>query len=554
MSEENAKKEYEERLRRRLQILKQQMSEGKVHFAEGLNVIESLKAVRTGPDGEIDLSTVDGLVRSAALAVTEMYDREELKKMASLSEIQNAYFGFIEKNFSSFYKIMQERKLTPHQAGLAAKNSEQSIKELTQNADEIIKFIDNFWGQLGEIAHIHVEDMHTNIKGIFGGDLFPSHQQNIASKCGVYVDTIILPDPFLRSKHLFIKASKADQAYYLMKHAMNILQYKDLACAAVSVPIVILLPDISEIEVQEKEFNLELGKIDSIKHSGKLFGRDFKSFEEVLEFAESLDTVERTVAEISDGSRVLFDTEWQENLADQLRKAAEGTAGKLLGTTHPGQILALTTLGRMSTCNELLIKARRLNGTPIMDAPTSWQYLVWKMEYDSNSAEITTNSKDLHITRGLQELGENQMEWLGNVPVNVLIELRKQDALGEIRNMLGAGVDELVASNPTNFHRTRDQLFDNIHNAFNQHKENIKTLRSKQWRFAGSDIGTWLVTGTLGITAAATGTPVWAFAALAADQVLNAPKLKEIPKSIKALIEENNKLQKSPVGILFNLK
>ncbi|MFS1429727.1 hypothetical protein LMH73_022050 [Vibrio splendidus] len=89
--------EYEERLRRRLKILQEQFKAGKVKLAEGLDVEKSLLAVRTRPDGEIDLDTVDGLVRSMALAVTAMHDREEMKKEASLSEIQNMYFSVHRK-------------------------------------------------------------------------------------------------------------------------------------------------------------------------------------------------------------------------------------------------------------------------------------------------------------------------------------------------------------------------------------------------------------------------------------------------------------------------
>ena len=108
MSEEKTQEqiEYEDRLRRRLKILQEQFKAGKVKIAEGLNVEKSLLAVRMGPDGEVDLDTVDGLVRSLALGVTAMHDREELKKEASLSEIQNMYFKFIENNFGFFYKIM----------------------------------------------------------------------------------------------------------------------------------------------------------------------------------------------------------------------------------------------------------------------------------------------------------------------------------------------------------------------------------------------------------------------------------------------------------------
>lgn len=547
-------KDYEERLRRRLTILQQQMQEGKVKIAEGLQVVESLKAVRVGPDGQIDLNTVDGNVRALSLAVAGMHERNELKKQISLSEIQNMYFQFFEINFMKFFKIMRERGITPHEAGLAAKNSEGTIREMVQFLKPLMDFIEEFWSNVGDIAHIHVEDMHNNIKGIFGGDLFPSHSENIASKCGIYTDTIVLPDPFLRTKAVFERATPANQAYFIMKHAMNILQYKELACADVEIPIVVILPDISELEEDEKKFYHQLGEIDTLKHSQKLFNRRFESMDELMDFASALDTIERAIAEIADKSRVLFDTAWEGDIAAQLARATQDKTAQMLGTDNPGVILALQSLGRLATSNELLIKSRRLQGIPLIDAPTSWQYLVWKMEYDADSAEKSTHTKNLHIVKALQSLADGEMQWLGNIPPKALIEMRKQSALEEIRSILGQGIDNLVASNPSNFYRTHDQIFDNFNQAFEKHHANIKELRAKQWKFAGSDIGSWLVTGTLGITAAATGTPIWAFAALAADQILDAPKLKDIPVSIKTMLEENRKVAKSPVGLLFNIK
>jgi hypothetical protein len=61
---ESDQKGYEERLQRGLQILKKQFEAGKITLAPGLQVIESLKAVRSAPDGTVDLASVDGLVRS----------------------------------------------------------------------------------------------------------------------------------------------------------------------------------------------------------------------------------------------------------------------------------------------------------------------------------------------------------------------------------------------------------------------------------------------------------------------------------------------------------
>ena len=554
MSEKKSIEEtkYEERLRRRLKILQDQFKAGKIRIAEGIDVEKSLLAVKQGPDGEVDLSTVDGLVRSMALGVTAMHDREELKKEASLSEIQNTYFNFIENNFGHFYEKMVEMNLTPHDVGRSLTQRQESIEVFTENLDEFLSVIDQFWGEVGEVAHIHIEDNHGNIKGIFGGDLFPSNNENIASKCGIYTDTIILPDPFLRSKHVFANYPENERAYYFIKHALNILKYKDLACADVDIPIVAILPDLAALQEEEAEFFHSLGKEDSLVHAGKLFGRTFASFEELIGFAQTLDTIDRAVSEIGDEGKVLFDTEWTGNVASQLNQALESDDFKPF-TDSPGMLLVSHSVGRMSVSNELLVKSRRRNGTPILDAPTSWQYLVWKMEYDAERVESQTGLQDLHIVRGLQDLSNNEMKWLGNMPPDALIDIRKQGAMEEIRDMLGNGINDLVNSNPTNFHRSRDQIFDNIHAAFVQHKRNIDELIAKKWKFAGKDIGTWMVTGTLAVTAVATGNPVWGIAAIAADQLLDAPKFKDIPQSFRELVDESNKGKKSPVGMLFNI-
>ncbi|MDY7574510.1 hypothetical protein [Actimicrobium sp. CCI2.3] len=547
-------KVYEARLQHRLQILKKQFEAGKIRIAEGLEVVESLRRVRSAPDGTIDLSTVDGLVRSMALAVEAMHDRENMKKSASMAEIQTSYFDFLEQNFGSFFKMMCDRGLTPHDAGMALSRTPSTIAELNRNLPEFLKTIEDFWAAAGPIATAHVEDMHDSLKGVFGGDLFPSSEENIASKCSLYTDTLILPDPYLRSQHMFERMGEEKKAYYFIKHALNLLQYRELACADIAPPIVVILPDASALEDGEKQYFFELGQADAVLHGARVFGRKFSSFEEMLDFCQDLDTVERTAAEVRDPKRVLFDTEWEGSLHEQLERAVQsGVYSGLLGTTNPGVILASQALGRMSTSNELLVKARRLRGTPVLDAPTSWQYFVWKLEYDAEQASEIDGLRDIHTVRGLQTLASSEMRWLGRVPPAALIEVRKAGALNEVRNILGKGIEELATVNPTNFHRTSDRVFDNIHAAFSEHQKNIDTLVAKKWKFAGSDVGSWVVVGSLAATAAATGTPVWGLAALAAEQLLKAPKLRDIPKSIKDLADETSKLKRSPVGMLFKL-
>jgi hypothetical protein len=249
---------------------------------------------------------------------------------------------------------------------------------------------------------------------------------------------------------------------------------------------------------------------------------------------------------------LIYRSDWTDSFAKQVQRSTTTGYAKLLRSTNPGYIAAEEILGHMSSSNETLIEARLVQGTPLIDDLTDWKYLVWKLEADTRAAEESFGIKDLHVVRGLQELSTTDMEWLGRVPHDALIELRTTGAIHEIREVLGTGVQTLIDVTPENFHRTRDQVFDNIHAAFDRHRQAVRDLTNRKWRFAGSGIGTWLVVGSIEVTAAITGVPVWGVTTWAANQLLDVPKLKDIPKSIKGIIAESTQLKQSPVALLFN--
>ena len=94
--------------------------------------------------------------------------------------------------------------------------------------------------------------------------------------------------------------------------------------------------------------------------------------------------------------------------------------------------------------------------------------------------------------RGLNTLAKGELQWLGKIPPEALIEVRKVGALPEIRAVLSKGVREISEARPSKFHRTTDQVFDNIEKALAEYKKQLQVLTNKKWKFAAIDIGTWL--------------------------------------------------------------
>jgi hypothetical protein len=552
----NEEKEYEERVKRRVLILKEQIEKGNIHISEHLrdNFEKSLLNVRLDKNGEPDLETVDGRIRSMALMAEHMDHRQKMKSAISLQQIQEGYFNRIDGNFNHFYKMMIENNVTPHQIANVIAFGKQSIDHLEEVINPILNDLEEFWKLVAESGYLHLEDDYDSIKAVFGGDLFPSNDENIASKCGIYTDTIILPCPFIRSRNMFTVWNKQQRVYYLLKHALNILQYKELALTELDKPIIVILPDKEMMDEFAYEDISKLGEKDALYHAQKVFDREFESMEALLDFGKTLDTIEKVTNEIKDPKRVLFDTEFKDSLELQIKNQMESDSAKAMRTDNPGLIVSMMGFGRMSVCNELLMKSSKVGGIPLIDAPTSWEYFKWKLEYDSERTYPEKDYSKLHIVKGLNGLDNSKLQWIGKIPPKGLIELRQNGAINEIREILLKGIDELVNANQFDFTSTSHKVFNNLNFAFNQHQENIKKLTNKKWKIAGKDFGSWLVMGSVEIASACTGNMIFGLPSTILNQVLDAPKLKDLPKTvenIKQTEREKEQLKKSPIGLMF---
>ena len=298
-----------------------------------------------------------------------------------------------------------------------------------------------------------------------------------------------------------------------------------------------------------RNLSLQASEPSVLKHLRALFGVQFGSMEEAELLLGKLASPQDVVAKLADKKKLLFEEGDNAPLEQQLEGYMKGYFSPFFEGSA-GTAVLFSAQGRMRQATDLLRRSSWLGGTPLIDAPTSWRYFTWKLSYE---AQNVPGNPDLHLhmTQALQSAARNEMAWLGNVPINALIEMRKQDVLPELRQMLSRGVDDLMELRPDNFYRTGDQVVKNIQDAFDEHRKNLASLTGKKWRFAGVELGACVVKGLVQI-ASACGVPGISLVNTAIDQTLDVPKAKELPKRFRALKEEHKKLHSSAVGLLFD--
>lgn len=538
----------------RVFLLRQSIEEGKIRFANHLidGFIESYEAIRLTDDGLVDPKTVDGRIRSATLAIKHFKYREDLKNDISVGEIQNLYFEMLFTQFGPIYDRMQKSALNPHQASVALARDPNFIKSVKMGLPELGKEVKSFWESAAEAGAFHLQD-GGQLKAAFSGDLFPSHLENVVSTAGLYVDTIVLPCPILRIAPLQGFYPEAEIARLLAKHVLTAMTYRDVATADISPPIALILPHHGDLLRGESSDIVVRATPAILKHGAYLFDRDFANLDDYEEFCTALKTIPQVIAELKRPDRILFDSEWDSGAEAQLARLMKDPLPTLPGSdgNSAGVQVFNTSVGRMPQALGSRDAALNFGGTPLIGAETSWKYYTWFLEYESaTSTQELLDSKSSHVTRALVAEGAKSLSWLGNVPPETVLEIRRRGHAEELRHILSAGLDELIALKSDNYFQTSSRVVDNLNRAFEQHERQLLEARNKKLKLYGIDVGSFVATGAIAVTAAVTGNVALGVTS-AVLGMGGLPNLRDIRSKFKEQAAADEVRKNSPTGLLF---
>lgn len=481
---------------------------------------------------------------------------DEAKDFSSmrLIEIQKMYFELLEQFFSRPYAEMKKHNLDPYVVAASIASQEETVDALISEKHEFAELIKGFWLD-------HAPDIYTSLRNMsclkvfFGGDISPSYTHNIASSVGLYMDTIVMPDPLLRATQFLETMKPQNAVFFIVKHALNILRYKELALAGVDPPIVVIVPDLSILHTNLFEQLQNVSEADTLIHCSKLFNTELSSIDELNSFLDEIQTPELLEARIFDPDRLLFDVDWTGSIPEQIDRAIDENYDLFRNSIDlkkiPSIILS-TAFGRMMQINDLLFQSSQVGGSPMIDAPTSWQYLLWKYEYDAErSKEDHPSIRGSLISMALQARDSAEFNLISNIPDQALIELRANGALKELRNVIGEGLETVDAADPANLTEISDVVLGNINRVLTAHQDELAILSTERLRLFGYDVVPFITVASLMIAAPFVGNATLAAAAGLLGMAAGVKPSLEIVKDGKELLVRGHELKRSPAGILF---
>ena len=407
---------------------------------------------------------------------------------------------------------------------------------------------------------LHEINKLPGLKARFGGDIGPQSREKLYQRLGIYFNSIIVPDPILRS--VTIPGPNKHRDYYILKFAINLILNRDIYLADIYPPIAVLVGEDQLLGDPRPHYGA-LSRdscFDAILIANKMFGKDFQTEYEVSQFFLNFSGDKELTGEIADPSVFRMFDEVGDDFLEQLAEMDKETRlhynedDQIDQMKGPKRVWHMIH-NRMMQINETLHQSTEMDAHPVIQAPVSFHWLKNKVNVNAEimSAAMEEDlQKQLPLTNAI--LSKN-LEWLSNIPSEALIRVRKNGYLDELRSTIEGNLSNLSIVNLDELNRVTNEVDYNLNSALNRHQEELETLHNKTLDdLLGAVPPLFIAIGgslqpLLGIIPWWLSTPAGVLGA-----IVGGMSLKDIVPKIRGLFRDRESMGKTPIGILWHAK
>lgn len=340
-----------------------------------------------------------------------------------------------------------------------------------------------------------------------------------------------------------------------IKYALEMVWHAPLYLAPVAPPIAVLIPD-RELGTERPAFDERLAETEpwATLFWSEILEREFSSYDEVAAFAdglrssnELLDAIKRhDVFRLHEDSAADPRSQWRGVLED----GSKYVAGNPRDIDSPRGILNMTR-SRLMMANDILNTAYAFDAQPLIGAPLSFHYTVWRGRAIQDKVADALGSHvqaDLTQTNALLGAG---LDWLGNVTDKQLLLLREKGRLEEMRELFRGATNDLKGVAVQDLETVSRAIDYKLEQGLRRHEEEI---RAKDEAFR-DDLK--IKGGSLIISAFGALSPlIWAAppAWLGLLGIVGAANVSQITSALVKHSREEKQLKSAPIAILLDMK
>lgn len=335
------------------------------------------------------------------------------------------------------------------------------------------------------------------VKLVLGGSsAFLDTQLRAVRKTLLYADTILVPDPILS----WLEAPRKAEGFRfprIIQAAWAVLQLKPLVDASLQYPAIVVFPSWEKsLEEQDSTTREGIRRLVTDVVS-RATGQQLETFEQVGQLAkrqgdEFLRAVEQHALfvppEGAPGESISTALSKYREFVKTWRE--EKYAKELLAL--PDSALVLNGIvERVAPQFHLLENSQELNSDPLFCLPVHAHY--WRICCALSSDRLQRLSLlDEGTFRVIEALNSTTFNWLGNVPINALVELRKNNENEDFRRQLNNDLQAFHRATVEDTNKVVAEVGRSIESLLTKHQQEISRIEKKYSKLhGGSAVMSW---------------------------------------------------------------
>lgn len=481
------------------------LERGQMHVPPGTPGLDDLLSAPLTPMGLVDISKLSqvgiSFGRASGIAFEAMgsfsqKQQEELMAPMAPEDAQCELFSHFERLFAALTGVAVE---------YIGNFEEVRSRLISRYRDEYKALASSFNSAADELTAFYNargNEIFRYAKGLGGMKVVAGGQRQFTESgldatriSGLYTDTQLIPDPVYPffASDLELNAKQLQLAHVLY----YVLQLKPLVDARLPVPVIVVFPSFEEPLEENDAFTKAGIETLLLQVVAPVCDGSITAFSELLEYAAKYP--DKYLPAVM--KEQLFVPAHHEagdfhNALDALRAHVAGIEGRqskkvvdAFKQLPAGVAVTSVILDRLRPQYHLLENANELGAQPLMALPVHWHYFELCAKA---SARELVNKKVLSEANflTLQALQDDSVAWLANIPIDGLVEIRRNLEVVTFREELKKYTSQLAAAGPLELDDVVKEVNHGLATLVLRHSKAMDDVKTKYWpKVAGAAAG-----------------------------------------------------------------
>ena len=405
---------------------------------------------------------------------------------------------------------------------------------------------------LGEYYSKHTASAYDSAKTLGGTKLviggstrFTGTHLDSVRKMLLYADTILIPDPVLP----WVEKERIEEKFrhvLFLENIFMLLHLKPIVDANLQHPAVFVFPSWEKTLEDKDAVTKDALEGLCVAFFSFYLGKRFENIEDILQYIQSS---ENDFLRLVDEKRLFIPPEGTGNetisesinlYREQIKTWRSEEYTRATNEWSNGSLVWNGIYERLVPQFHVLENADTLQAQPMFCIPAHWHYYSLCAEMYQGRLLRQALLRESTVST-LRSLNRSEFQWLGNVPISALVELRKNNANEEFRRRLGAFTDQLHDASVNDIDRVAAEVGQGMASLMHEHQKEIERIQAEYRRqHTRTAVSAWLTLAAmflpsfapiLGATAPVVLTAKYAF-----DKADETRKKREASKSLIGIL------------------